>query len=67
MEFLVPLLILVILAAVLIPRILRRNRTSEPTEVTHRGGLPKPGEPPATRDGHPLPGSQEDRARRGQP
>jgi len=61
MEIVIPMLIVLVVAAVVIPRLLRRNAREEPEAVTSRGGMPAPGEPAPHKDGRPLPGSQEDR------
>ena len=68
MEFLlIPLAVLVI-GAVVVPVLLRRNRSVGQDDLTHRGGgIPGPGGPTPVRDGRPMRGSRPDRSAQGKP
>lgn len=68
MEFLLIPLLVIIIGAVAVPVLLRRNRSARQDDVTHRGGgIPGPGGATPVRDGRPMRGSSPDRSAHGKP
>lgn len=67
MEFLLILIAVLVVGAVVVPMLLRRNRDVGDEDVTHRGGIPGPGGPTPLRDGRPPRGSRPNRSAHGKP